>query len=249
MNIIKIESCASTNTFLKDLSDKQELEEGTLVVTDKQVAGKGQAGNYWEAEPNNNITLSMVLYPDFLSIQKHFLLSEAIALGIKDALSKYTREIVVKWPNDIYYKNQKLGGILIENDIMGQTISRSIVGIGININQEVFRPETPNPVSLKQITSKEIDLDVLPKQLYYSIFARYEQLKEGNTSTITADYHKTLYRKEGFHSFKDKNHSFLAEIESVGDNGFLYLRSDEGDLRCYAFKEVSFLPSPSLGEI
>ena len=242
MNIIKIESCASTNSFLKDLSDKQTLEEGTFVVTSKQTAGKGQAGNYWEADPCKNITLSMVLFPDFLPIQKHFLLSEIIVLGVKDVLDTYTQGISVKWPNDIYYQDKKLGGILIENDIMEQTISRSIVGIGININQETFRPETPNPISLKQITGKESDLNVFLEQISDSISARYKQLKDGEIDTIIKDYHQALYRNNGFYPFKDSNHSFLAEIESVGNDGFLHLRNDKGEQLCYTFKEVTFLP-------
>jgi len=240
MNIIRIESCSSTNSFLKDLSDKQTLEEGTLVVTNEQIAGRGQAGNYWEAESGKNITLSMVFFPDFLQIQRHFLLSEVIALGVKDVLDTYAQEIFVKWPNDIYYKNKKLGGILIENDIMEQTISRSIVGIGINVNQETFRPETPNPVSIKQITGRETDLNVFLEQISGSISARYEQLKKGGADTIVEDYHKALYRNNGFYPFKDSNHSFHAKIEFIGDDGFLHLKSDKGELLCYAFKEISF---------
>jgi len=241
MNIIKIESCASTNSFLKDLSEKQVLEEGTLVATNQQVKGKGQAGNYWEAEPGKNITMSMVLFPNFLEIGKHFLLSEVIALGVKDVLDSYTQEISVKWPNDIYYQNKKLGGILIENDIMGQTISRSIVGIGINVNQEIFRPETPNPISIKQITGKETNLNTLLEQISDSISIRYKQLRNKEFTTIVDDYHRALYRSKGFYLFKDFNHSFFAEIESVGEDGFLHLRNDKGEPLRYAFKEVSFM--------
>ena len=240
MSIIRIESCTSTNSFLKDLSDKQTLEEGTLVATSEQRAGKGQAGNYWEAEPGKNITLSLILYPDFLPIQQHFLLSEVVALGVKDVLDTYTKEIFVKWPNDIYYKDKKLGGILIENDIMGQSISRSIVGIGINVNQEIFRPETPNPISIKQITGKETNLDVLLEQISGAISNRYEQLKNEEINTIVDDYHRSLYRNKGFYPFRDSNHSFLAEIESVGNDGFLHLRNDKGEPLRYAFKEISF---------
>ena len=241
MSIIRIERCASTNSFLKDLSDEKALEEGTVVVANEQVAGKGQAGNYWEAEPNRNITMSLVFFPGFLPIERHFLLSEAIALGIKDCLDCYVKEIAIKWPNDIYYQNRKLGGILIENDIMEKTISRSVVGIGLNVNQMVFREETPNPISLKQITGKEFDLEILVNKLANSIFSRYKQLRDEDFGTIVKDYYKVLYRKDGFYPFKDANHSFLARIESVGDDGFLYLMSDDGEQFRYAFKEVSFI--------
>jgi BirA family biotin operon repressor/biotin-[acetyl-CoA-carboxylase] ligase len=238
MNIIKIDTCLSTNSFLKELATRQTLEEETILVAKEQTAGRGQVGTQWEAEAGKNLTFSMLFYPHFLSVKNSFLLSEMIALGIKEVLDTYCSQVSIKWPNDIYFRDQKLAGILIENEIMGQILSQSVTGTGININQEIFRSSAPNPVSLKQITGKNTDLDDLLEKLSKAIGKRYEQLRKGESESIIRDYHASLYRKDGFYPYRDKDHTFLARIESVGNDGLLHLRSDKGEMRTYAFKAV-----------
>jgi BirA family biotin operon repressor/biotin-[acetyl-CoA-carboxylase] ligase len=240
MRIITIDSCLSTNSYLKELNEKQTLEEGSIVVAGEQTAGRGQAGNQWESEAGKNLTFSLVLYPCFLPLKDHFLLSEIIALGIKSVLDRYTNGITIKWPNDLYYQDKKIAGILIENDITGSVISRSIAGIGININQQTFLSDAPNPISLMQITGKETNLDDFLGQLSDSILGGYEQLKSGQIDRIVQAYHQSLYRKEGFYSYKDSESSFIAQIESVGNDGLLSLITQQGEKRRYAFKEVAF---------
>jgi BirA family biotin operon repressor/biotin-[acetyl-CoA-carboxylase] ligase len=241
MNIIKIDTCRSTNELLKEWATQQNLEEGSILVCKEQTAGRGQAGAHWESEPGKNLTFSLIFYPEFLAIKNHFLLSESIALGVKTVLDDYTGNVSIKWPNDIYYKDKKIAGILIENDIMGEVIVRSVAGIGININQEIFRSDAPNPVSLKQITGKETNSDILLEQIAASILSFYNLLQEGETELIILSYHQALYRKEGFFPYMDANGIFYARIESVENNGFIHLINKEGGKRRYAFKEISFI--------
>jgi birA, biotin-[acetyl-CoA-carboxylase] ligase region len=241
MNIIRIKILPSTNSYLMEWMEKELLPEGTVVCTDNQTAGKGQRNNVWESQPGKNLTFSVLLYPQFLPLNRFFLLSEIISLGIKDTLDIYTDDISIKWPNDIYYQNKKICGILIENEVTGQCYSQSIVGIGLNVNQDVFFSDAPNPVSLKQITGKEFDLDALLQEILANCFLWYERLREGQAREIEEAYFNALYRNKGFHSYKDQSGVFEARIEKVGSDGFLCLHTDKGDSRKYAFKEVEFL--------
>ena len=241
MNIITVESVASTNSYLKELAHSQTLDEGTVIVTRNQTAGKGQQGNAWESEAGKNITCSILLYPSFLPVQQFFLLSEVISLGVKETLDAYTDGITIKWPNDIYYCERKIAGILIENEITGSKISMSVAGIGININQEQFLSDAPNPVSLKQITGNEWNTETLLKELIQNILYLYEQLKAGDTETLVRMYHEALYRNTGCHRFEDDTEIFNARIDRVSDDGLLHLITDRDEERSYSFKSVRFL--------
>jgi BirA family biotin operon repressor/biotin-[acetyl-CoA-carboxylase] ligase len=171
-NIIKIKEIDSTNHWLKEQSNKQFLDEGTTVVAEYQTAGKGPRGNRWDSEAGKNITCSLLLYPDFLPVKQHFLLSKVVALGIKDAAEQYIRPVHIKWPNDIYYQNRKIAGILIENEITGQTIGKSIVGIGLNVNQEQFSDAAPNAVSIKQILGERKNVTRFRKRATFFLSPR-----------------------------------------------------------------------------
>jgi BirA family biotin operon repressor/biotin-[acetyl-CoA-carboxylase] ligase len=241
MNIIRIKSAISTNLFLKEKLKGQALEEETVVSADIQTAGRGQTGTSWEAEPYKNITCSLLLYPVFLPVKQHFLLSETVALGVKELLDDYIKNVTVKWPNDIYFEDRKLAGILIENELSGWEFSQSVIGIGLNVNQEIFTSNAPNPISLKQITGKNFDLDNLMEKMIRKILYWYDQLKTGRSDRISQAYQDCLYRRNGFYCYEDKNGRFNARIQSVAENGFLHLITDESEERCYAFKEVSFV--------
>ena len=241
MIIIPVEAVASTNSYLKELAHKQVLEEGTVIVTRNQTEGRGQQGNAWESESGKNITCSILFYPFFLPVQRYFLLSEAISLGVKETLDAYTDEITVKWPNDIYYQERKIAGILIENELIGNKYFLSVAGIGLNVNQEQFLSDAPNPVSLKQITGKNQDTEVILKELVRNILYRYEQLKAGDAKTLIHVYHDVLYRKTGFYFYEDNRGIFKARINRVADDGFLHLVTDRNEERSYAFKDVHFM--------
>lgn len=241
MNIVKLKTVSSTNTYLKELSENRDLEEGTVVAAEEQTSGKGQRGNSWESEPEKNILCSMLLFPDFLPIKENFLLSEIIALAVKKTLDMHTENIVIKWPNDIYRDEKKIAGILIENELLGSQYSKSIIGIGININQDFFNENVPNAVSLKQITNFEFDLNTLLRELIDNILFWYEKLRQGESDLIENEYRQSLYRKTGFHLYADKTGSFRAKIEKIGRDGFLHLITDEGEKRKYMFKEVNYI--------
>ena len=241
MTIIPVESAVSTNSYLKELAHRQALEEGTVIVTGNQTEGRGQRGNAWESEAAKNITCSILLYPSFLPVRRNFLLSEAISLGVKETLDAYIDGIVIKWPNDIYYQEKKIAGILIENELMGNEFCLSVVGIGLNVNQERFLSDAPNPVSLKQITGKDWDTETLLRELVRNILHRYGQLKAGDTETLIPMYHDALYRKTGIHRYEDSEGIFHARLDRVSDDGFLHLVTDRNEARSYAFKSVRFL--------
>ena len=239
--LIHISETNSTNNYLQSLCSKQKVEELTVVVADFQTSGRGQRGNSWESDSGKNLLFSIVIFPEFLEARRQFLISQIISLAIKEELDTYTTDISIKWPNDIYWKEKKICGILIENDLMGRNISQSIAGIGININQETFHSFAPNPVSLRQITGKEFDLFEILKNIVLRIQSYYSLLKKGNTESIVCQYEMSLFRKEGMHRFKDDNGEFLARIICVEPEGRLILEDEILNKRGYMFKEVEYL--------
>ena len=241
VSLVYLKETESTNKYLNDLCNKQCVGELTTVTTDFQTSGRGQRGNSWESERGQNLMFSFVLYPAFLKARKQFLLSQIISLAIKEELDTHVSDVSIKWPNDIYWKEKKICGMLIENDLMGRNISQSIAGIGININQETFHSSAPNPVSLRQITGKEFDLFEILKSIVLRIQSYYSLLKKGNTESIVCQYEMSLFRKEGMHRFKDANGEFLARIICVEPEGRLILEDEILNKRGYMFKEVEYL--------
>ena len=239
--LIHISETNSTNNYLQSLCSKQKVEELTVVVADFQTSGRGQRGNSWESDSGKNLLFSIVIFPEFLEARRQFLISQIISLAIKEELDTYTTDISIKWPNDIYWKEKKICGMLIENDLMGRNISQSIAGIGININQETFHSFAPNPVSLRQITGKEFDLFEILKSIVLRIQSYYSLLKKGNTESIVCQYEMSLFKKEGMHRFKDANGEFLARIICVEPEGRLILEDEILNKRGYMFKEVEYL--------
>ena len=239
--LVHINETNSTNNYLQALCARQQTEEFTTVVADFQTSGRGQRGNSWEAEPDKNLLFSFVIFPVFLEARQQFLISQIVSLAIKEELDTYTTNISIKWPNDIYWKEKKICGMLIENDLMGRNISQSIAGIGININQEIFHSSAPNPVSLVQITGKEHDLFEILKNIMLRIQSYYSLLKKGDTTSIACQYEKSLFRREGIHRYKDANGEFLARIVCVEPEGRLILEDEMLMKRDYMFKEVEYL--------
>lgn len=241
VSLVYLKETESTNKYLNDLCNKQCVGELTTVTTDFQTSGRGQRGNSWESERGQNLMFSFVLYPAFLKARKQFLLSQIISLAIKEELDTHVSDVSIKWPNDIYWKEKKICGMLIENDLMGRNISQSIAGIGININQEIFHSSAPNPVSLVQITGKEHDLFEILKNIMLRIQSYYSLLKKGDTTSIACQYEKSLFRREGIHRYKDANGEFLARIVCVEPEGRLILEDEMLMKRDYMFKEVEYL--------
>ena len=185
---IKLDKVDSTNSHLTQLCSEKNIPEGAVVITQQQEQGRGQRGTNWQSEAGKNITLSILLKPTFLKPEEQFALSKTISLGVLDFISSiYLSKI--KWPNDIYIDDKKVGGILIENSVSGNSISHSIIGIGINMNQEKFSEELPNPTSLKLISGKEFNLEDCLEQLCSTIEKRYLQLRN-HPKEVDSDYLK-----------------------------------------------------------
>lgn len=239
--IIKLREVDSTNNYLSDLLKVSNLAEGSIVSTLYQKKGKGHGANSWESEKSQNILVSIVLYPHFLPIDKNFLLSKAVSLGIANYALTKSNYIKIKWPNDIYFKDKKLAGILIENTIQGDKLSKSIVGIGLNINQTSFTSDAPNPVSLKQITNKTYSVDQEIIRLRNNIRFFYEKLKNKKFTEINSEYLKCLYRYNETHTFKKDNELLKAKITGISDFGYLQLLTEHGKKLEFDFKEVEFI--------
>lgn len=239
--IIHIRETNSTNNYLKELLQTQTVDEGTVVWADFQSAGKGQRGNGWESEAGKNILFSIVLFPGFIKAGDQFILSQIVSLAVANCLQEYTEGISIKWPNDIYWNEKKICGILLENTILEDNIGHSVAGIGININQEDFRSDAPNPVSLKQITNRDYNLEEILKTVVDNINVYYQQIKIGKTDSLIKQYKESLFRKDGYHLYNDGESNFLARIEDVNSSGLLILKTKEGEERHFAFKEVKYI--------
>lgn len=240
-SLIELNETTSTNSFLSALCDKRPMPDMTCIYSAYQSAGRGQRGNSWESAPGANLLFSYVVYPDFLEAHRQFLLSQITALSLQEVLSLYTEGIRIKWPNDIYWHDKKLCGTLIENDLTGMYISRSISGTGVNLNQKEFKSNAPNPVSLSQITGQHYTPKEILRQIIERIAFYYDLLKAGDDISIATRYKNMLYRKDGLYRYADSNGEFKARIIDIEPIGRLVLQDETGNIRKYMFKEVSFI--------
>ncbi len=239
--IIQPAQAGSTNSHLKELLKQQKLSECSVVITNNQVAGRGQPGNKWETQPGKNLTFSMILYPHMIKASEQFIISKMVSVAIIEVLDQSGIEASIKWPNDIYAGNLKLGGILIENTISGSTIDQCIIGIGLNVNQDTFPNNLPNPVSIKNITGIETDLLSLFQKTYESLVENYALLTDKTYKPINIIYQERMYRKSGMYFYRDKNGLFEAEFAGISPAGHLNLKRKDGKVASYAFKEVEFV--------
>lgn len=237
--VIVVDSVDSTNSYIKQLTD---AAHATVVACREQTAGRGQRGNHWEAEPGKNLTFSLLIRPTGISAANQFSISRAVALGIVDVVKRHLgpdSDVAVKWPNDIYVGDRKICGILIENSLTGSVIVRSIIGVGLNVNQTEFRSDAPNPISLKQLTGDDYDLDALLGETVDAIVSRVEEENASRGEASAEEYFNNLWRRDGFHPYSTPaGERFDAAIESIDSMGFLTLRHRDSTLTRHAFKEV-----------
>ena len=240
MKVIRLKEVDSTNRYLHDC---QQLPDGQSVlgVADYQTAGRGQGSNTWESEPGKNLLFSLAIQPKFVPVRRQFLLAEAEALAIKEALDSYTDGITLKWPNDVYWQDRKISGTLIETSLSAGAVKRCVFGTGIDVNQREFYSDAPNPVSLYQILGHEVPLDELLQKVVNGITANLELLAENQFADISTRYHAALYRRTGYHKYQDAEGMFEAALVEVEDDGHLVLHDRQGHIRRYAFKEVTFV--------
>lgn len=242
MTRIHLDTIDSTNNHAKRLLASGDTLPGiSFIDTDDQTAGRGQQGNSWETQPGMNLTFTIVCHPTVVRPSRQFILSQCIALAIRNVLTRYTDGISIKWPNDIYWRDKKISGTLIECDLMGRSISNCIIGTGININQMQFFSDAPNPVSLRQITGVEYDRESLLAEFVDEFARLYEFIENDNVVEIVTPYMASLYRRDGFYPYQDKGGRFNARIADIEPTGHLVLHKDTGEDVRYEFKEVKFV--------
>ena len=235
-------TCHSTNDIAVEMIQSENtVFEGTVIITDNQTAGRGQRGNTWEASSGENLTFSLILKPNFLKASDQFQLNIAISMGVFDFLSEFIDEnLSVKWSNDIYYKDKKMGGILIENSLQGYQIGHSIIGIGLNINQLEFSNLRAN--SLRNITHNPLkyDLSEILKRLLENLEKNYLKIKSNDFESLKTKYLANLYRFQTYHYFKRNGQQFLGQIIGIDETGKLGIETDENVIY-FDFKEVEFV--------
>lgn len=238
------EKIGSTNIWLQQFIINKNVDEGFVVWAKEQTAGRGHGKNHWESKPGKNLTFSLLLRPVFIPPENQFLLTQIISLAIVDLIKEILPEekITIKWPNDIYIGDKKVAGILIQNFIKGQIIDYSIVGIGLNVNQEHFFSDAPNPVSLIHSIHKPQDLADLLDGVLMHIKRIYEQSASVLfREAINKRYLSQLFRFQYPATYKEKGLQFQATILGIGEFGQLILQLENGEEKFYTFKEVEFV--------
>jgi len=240
-NVVTVDQVGSTNNYATDQVRENEVEEGTVFLAVSQSAGRGHLANKWESEPGKNLTFSIYIRPKFLPVEKSYLLSKVVCLGLDRYLSNFVDQVRIKWPNDIYVGDRKICGILIENGIMRGEICQSIIGIGLNMNQRRFVSDAPNPVSLSQLTGDQYELKEEIKKLLAQIDYYYQYLVEGHFDEINRLFVSKLYRLNEWHQFQDEKKKYRGKIVGVNGTGQLQIQEEDGNVNAYHFKEVSYL--------
>ena len=239
------DSIGSTNTYLRELGGGDPSFDYEIAVATFQTAGRGQKGNTWESEAGKNLLFSILAHPQGIKVHEQFYISEAIALAVSDSViafigPEYADGVSVKWSNDVYWEDFKMAGILIENTLQGDRILDTVVGVGLDVNQEVFVSDAPNPISLKNITGREFDLDALLNDIV-DRFIGYMKLSADKRPEVDQLYRNRLYRREGYHKFRDSNGTFEARIEGIRPDGCLMLQTSASEHRVYEVTQVQFL--------
>ena len=238
---IHLDTVDSTMQYLAR-PELSACEDSFIVVTaDYQTAGRGQKGTSWESEKGKNLLLGLLLRPTFLHPQEQFYLSEICALALVETLDTFADGFTIKWPNDIYYGDLKVSGMLLEHTLQGVSLDVSIVGIGLNVNQRTFLCDAPNPVSLYQILGEETDCEALLETFLQRFQTYYQRLKGQDFSATHTAYLQRLFRLDEWATFTDADGEFSGRIVDVETTGRLVIETPEGALRKYAFKEVGYV--------
>ncbi len=239
-NMVYLPTCHSTNDIASEKIQNAAAIDGTIVITDHQTSGRGQRGNSWEAAPGENITMSLILEPRFLHPSEQFNLNIAVSNGICDFFrNRGIEKVSVKWPNDIYINDRKIGGVLIESTISGSQISYSVIGIGLNINQSAFDSERATSLVLES-ESLFYPLEGLVEELCLHLETAYLELKEGRAETHRMRYLNNLYRYGVPSRFRDSSGEFPGRITGVDAYGRLLVEGGSSETG-YDIKEITYL--------
>ncbi|MBQ2808765.1 MAG: biotin--[Bacteroidaceae bacterium] len=237
----------STNRYVRDeavgLWRERCGEDFVAVTARQQTAGRGQRGNVWQSQSGCNLLMSILVRPgNSLETKEQFLLSQAVAVSLHDAMKCYGIDTKFKWPNDIYVGSGKLAGILVEVDYSGAFVEQAIIGIGLNVNQTEFPPMDRVPVSMKMLLGRDISVEDVLRDVLCNFSHYYSEMRWGCKSAIAADYKALLLGLGEQRKFVNSNgNAFEAVMEGVEPTGHLLLRHSCGTLSRYAFKEVEML--------
>lgn len=245
MSIIHFDELRSTSDELRRMVDSgRALEPFDAIRADFQTAGRGQVGNAWESERGRNLLISVYARPKGVDVVRQFVVSMAVAIAVAETAAALLpadarAKVRIKWPNDIYVGDRKLAGILVENRLSGRLIGDTIIGVGLNLNQEVFRSAAPNPVSVKNLSAAESDVEAVAEALVRALRLRLAMADEGDDAELLRLYWGGLYRADGApHTFADANGRFEGRIAAVMPDGRLEIVTTGGQRRSYLFKEV-----------
>lgn len=244
-DIIWLENTDSTNNEVKRRISG--LDNLSVVSVLSQSEGRGQRGNTWTSAPGQNLLFSILLRPDVQAYDQ-FVISQMASLAVVDLLATFDIESKIKWPNDIYVRNKKICGILIENNIAGKSVSTSIIGIGLNVNQKVFDATLPNPTSMSLCNPDEsFDLNELLEQ-FMEIFTGYVERFcniSGGYNRLAQLYKVQLWRKGELCEYIDNTTTppsqFKGRIVGISDIGQLLVEKEKGELKEFAFREISYI--------
>ncbi|MBN2611533.1 MAG: biotin--[acetyl-CoA-carboxylase] ligase [Bacteroidales bacterium] len=234
------ETLDSTNCFALELLKKDNPAEGTVIMAGFQKKGKGQRDNSWQSDKNSNITLSIILYPDFLEPEKQFYLSMALSLAVTELLDEYKIPVSIKWPNDIFAGKKKIAGMLIENAILGKQIIHSVLGLGLNVNQERFSADIPNPTSMVIETGNQFAITNVTERLL-NIFKKWvKRLYNQEYKYIKEKYEQKLLFINTPSLFKRGDRVFKATIQGINENGQILVAGENKNLLTFNFKEIEY---------
>ena len=243
MEIIRLKTVDSTNTYAKTLLKDNKIRETICIITENQTSGRGLHKNIWESEINKNLTFSLICFPEFLAASKQFQLNKAVSLSVYDLIKKIIplADASIKWPNDIFIGTKKIGGILVENSVIANKLNWVIIGIGINVNQLNFPDNLPYAASLIHFSKSEFDLNTLLDQYIKLFEKRYDQIITNKHQNINKDYLKALFRFGIPNEFIYRTKKITATITGVNKFGWLQLKTNDNLFLECEMKEIAFV--------
>jgi BirA family transcriptional regulator, biotin operon repressor / biotin---[acetyl-CoA-carboxylase] ligase len=239
-NIIRLLSVDSTNEHAKRLIKKNNAIDGTAILADYQTKGKGQGSHFWVSTKNQNILMSIIMFPDGLSAKKQFQVNIFVSLAIAEYVENQNLQVKIKWPNDIYINHKKVAGILIEHTLSNNKIKHTIAGIGLNLNQQVFPASLPNPVSLKMITGKNYNTEAEASHLLSFLKKKYQSFRSAETKNIK-QYLSRLHRYNEYHLYQINHKEIRTKITGIDHYGRLITEDEKSVIRYHNFGEIVFL--------
>ena len=238
INHIKLETINSTNDYMLSLKDSLVFKEGLVVTASYQSGGNGQRGKAWESNANENLLLSVVIEPK-LKLEEQSLISRIVALSVCDLLKSIGIEAEIKWPNDILVAKQKIAGILIQNKAQGNFITHSVIGLGFNVNQILFKAYSPKATSLRLQLNKEYEILEIEEQFLSFLYVRLMRLKKGENQNN--EYLKALFLKDTPAAFESDNKQFMGIIKGVSESGKLLIKLEDDSIVAFESQQVKYL--------